>query len=199
MDINSILLTLIGAILGAFFSLIIPFVLYKKFVPKIKFADEISKGNPTTEDEIYNYRLKFRNVGKRDIFELNIYCVISIPNLRSAGTYQRVELNVSFNFKPILKRKDVQYHDCIVRICFNDDAMRTEFMRPIYSKEINEKAKNRELTLEDLLTIKTGAYLNFYISAHDILLGNKKMFESKPYTINDIKFGRYKYGELMVV
>lgn len=198
MDTNAVLLTLIGAILGALFSLIIPFILYKVFVPKIKFADEICKGPPTTANEIYNYRLKFRNLG-RDIFELNIYCVISIPNLRSVGTYQRVELNVYYNFKPVLKRKDGQYHDCIVRISFNDDRMRTEFMRPIYEDAIREKADKRELTLEDLLTIKQGTYLNFYISAHDKLLGNKKMFESKPYSIEDIKFGKYKFGELCVV
>ena len=77
--------------------------------------------------------------------------------------------------------------------------MLEEFTRPIYSEDINNKARNKQLTLEDLLGIKQSSYLKFYITAHDSFTGSKKVFESNPYTIENIKHGLYKYGGLYII
>ena len=89
--------------------------------------------------------------------------------------------------------------DALIRICLNDEQMRNEFMRPIYPKGIIHKAERRILTLEDILSITSSSHMKFYIIAHDRFTSSKKIFESSEYTINSIKHGFYKRGELYVV
>lgn len=69
--------------------------------------------------------------------------------------------------------------DALIRICLNDDQMKNEFTRPIYSQEIIDKAKKRILTLEDLLGITPSAYVRFYIIAYDRFTSSKKYLNQK--------------------
>ena len=102
------------------------------------------------------------------------------------STTHLVDINLSYNVKPLFKRrvkKGALNPDGLVRICLNDEQMIEEFTRPIYSTEINDKAKKELLTLEDLLGITQLSYIKFYIIAHDKFTGSKKVFESPSYTI----------------
>ena len=192
----------LGFILGCISSTLVSIAWYKIFVPKIKFADTICRYESTDQHEIYTYKIKFRNIGKRDIFEMYLYCTLFIPGLQRESTMHLVDINLSYNFKPLFKRRGKEgalNPDGLVRICLNDEQMIEEFTRPIYSTVINDKAKKGLLTLEDLLGITQLSYIKFYIIAHDKFTGSKKVFESPSYTINNIKHGLYKYGELYVV
>lgn len=192
----------LGFILGCISSTIVTVVWYQIFVPKIKFADTICRYESMDKHEVYTYKIKFRNIGKRDIFEMYLYCTLFLPDLQMKDSTHTVDINLSYNFSPLFKRrgrKGKLNPDGLVRICLNDEKMRDEFVRPIYCEEINQKAENNLLTLEDLLEITPTSYIKFYIIAHDRFTGSKKVFESSNYTINNIKHGLYKYGDLYVV
>ncbi|MBQ2901504.1 MAG: hypothetical protein IJE49_06600 [Agathobacter sp.] len=192
----------LGFVSGCIASAIVSLVWYKIFVPKIKFADTICKYDSMHEDEVYTYKVKFRNTGKRDIFEMYLYCTLFMPDLLMKDSVQIAELNVSYDFRPLFKKRKEKNNmnpDGLIRICFNDSDMMSEFARPIYPKKIRDKAEKKQLTLEDLLTITSTSYLKFYIIAHDRFTGSKKIFESPSYTSGNVKKGLYKSGELYVV
>lgn len=193
---------LIGFIFGCLSSGIVSIIWSNIFVPKIKFADTICRYDSMKNEEVYTYKIKFRNIGRRDIFEMYLYCTLFLPDLQIEGSTHTVNLNLSYDFAPLFKkrkgRKEIN-PDGLVRICLNDEQMLDEFIRPIYSNDINSKAKKCLLTLEDLLTITPTSHIKFYIIAHDRFTGSKKVFESASYTVNNVKHGLYKYGELYVV
>lgn len=192
----------LGFVLGCISSTIVTVVWYQIFVPKIKFADTICRYESMHEREVYTYKIKFRNIGKRDIFEMYLYCTLFLPDLQRKDNTHTVDINLSYNFRPLFKRRGKKGKlnpDGLVRICLNDEKMREEFVRPIYCAEINKKAEKSLLTLEDLLEITPTAYIKFHIIAHDRFTGSKKVFESSAYTKNNIKQGLYKFGELYVV
>lgn len=192
----------LGFIFGCISSGIVSLVWYKIFVPKIKFADSICRYESTDKNELFTYKIKFRNIGKRDIFEMYLYCTLFIPDLQIKDSIHTADINLSYNFRPLFKKRGKKGKlnpDGLVRICLNDEQMLEEFIRPIYPDEIKNKAEKRLLTLEDLLGIRQSAYIRFYIIAHDKFTGSKRIFESQSYTINDVKHGLYKYGELYVV
>ncbi len=191
----------LGFILGCLSSIIVSIFWYKILVPKIIFADSICKCR-LENNQGYEYKIKFRNNGLRDIFEMHLYCILSIPDLVIEGSTHTVDINLSYNFKPYFRRRGKNGKlglDGVVRLCMNDIQMLEECTRSIYPNDIIEKAKNRQLSLDDLIKIKGSSYINFYIIAHDKFTGSKKLFKSKDYTIEDIKHGLYKSGELYVV
>ncbi len=192
----------LGFIFGCISSGIVSLVWYKIFVPKIKFADSICRYESMDRHELFTYKIKFRNIGKRDIFEMYLYCTLFIPDLQIKDSIHTADINLSYNFSPLFKKrgkKDKLNPDGLVRICLNDEQMLEEFIRPIYPDEIRNKAEKRKLMLEDLLGIRQSAYIKFYIIAHDKFTGSKRIFESQSYTINDVKHGLYKYGKLYIV
>lgn len=192
----------LGFIFGCISSTIVSIAWYKIFVPKIKFADTICRYESTDKHEIYTYKIKFRNVGKRDIFEMYLYCTLFLPNFQMKDSIHTVDINLSYNFRPLFKKRGKRgmlNPDGLVRICVNDEQMLEEFTRPIYSTQINNKAEKGLLTLEDLLEITPLSYIKFYVIAHDRFTGSKKVFESPSYTATNINHGLYKYGELYVV
>lgn len=78
-----------GFIFGCISSGIVSLVWSKTLVPKIKFADSICKCEPMAKHELYTYKIKFRNIGKRDIFEMYLYCTLFIPDLQINNSIHR--------------------------------------------------------------------------------------------------------------
>lgn len=120
-------------VLGGLSSAAVSLIWYKIFVPKIKFSDTICRYSSTSEHEIYTYKIKFRNVGKRDVFEMYLYCVLFIPDLQIKENIHMVDINLSYNFRPYFKKRKEKGKlnpDALVRICLNDEQMRDEFKRP---------------------------------------------------------------------
>lgn len=195
---NSSIIT--GFLCGLLSSIIVSFVWYKLLVPHIKFTNKICRYKSTSKDDVYTYKIKFRNIGKRSIFELKLYCVLYLQNLKSQNYIHTVYLNLSYDFKPVFKSrgKKAVNPDGLVRICLNDTNTRNEFIRPLYSAEIQYKAFSGKLTIEDLLKINDNAYIIFYIIGFDAFSGSKRLFESKKYTIDDIHIGKYKKCELFI-
>lgn len=192
---------LTGFVFGIFASTIVAAVWPKLFLPSIKFSDKISKKESTENNEAFCYRIKFRNDGKRDIFELKLYSSIVLCDFPHNGSNHIINIKTSYCFNPIFKKRKsgkVTNPDALVRFVLNDEELKQELCRPIYPEYINVKAKNSQITLEDILSICPNSYIKIYIIAHDSFTGNKKIFESKKYTKNDILYGEYKIGELTI-
>lgn len=192
---------LTGFILGIFASAIVAAFWPKLFLPSIKFSDKISKKESTDNNEIFCYRIKFRNDGKRDIFELNIYSSIILCDFPHKGSRHIVEIKTSYCFNPIFKKRNFGKEtnpDAVVKFVLNNNELIQELSRPIYPESIKSKAVNGQITLEDILSISPNSYIKVFITAHDSFTGNKKIFESKKYTEKDIKFGVYKIGDLEI-
>lgn len=193
--------TLLGFVFGLLSSGIISLIWYKLLVPRVQFAKDISRSKATGNNELYTYTIKFRNSGRRDIFEMYLYCTLYLPNLFRKNLHS-VDIYLDYSFKPLFKkRKDGKKTntDGLVKFCLSDEHILSEFKRPVYSKKINRLAAQKSLTLETLLSIIPAAYMKVFIIAHDRFTGTKKIFESPEYRKENIKRGLYKKGELYVV
>lgn len=193
---------IVGFILGCLSLCAISIIRNMAFIPKIHFANDICKFLDPKNNGKWVYKIKFRNVGKRDVFDMHLFCTLYIPDLETVNSIHKISLNLGYDFTPLFKvrkRKGKINPDGLVRIRLNDEHMHKEFVRTMYPKDINNKATKGLLTLEDLLLISPSSYIMFYIIAHDKLSGRKKIYESPSYTIENIKQGIYKHGELYIV
>lgn len=193
--------SIIGFIAGCISSGLVSIIWNKLLVPKVEFASTVCKYNSMHQNDTYTYKIKFRNLGKRDMYDMSFYCILYMPDLNLKGTKPCANINVDYNFRPIFKKRgnNPEDTDGLVRICMNDRKMKEEFMRPIYPNDIRHKAERKLLTLEDLLGITKDTYLQFYVIASDGFSSSKKVFESSKYRLNDIRKGYYKLGEMYVI
>ena len=198
----SVIDILIGFVFGILSSTLVSAVWPKLFLPSIKFSNIISKKESTENNETFCYRIKFRNDGKRDIFEMKIYSTILLCDFPRSGSNHTINLKTSYCFNPVFKKRKSGKRtnpDAIVRFVLNDEELKKELRRPIYPEKIRIQAKKSLITLEDILSICPNSYIKIFIIAHDSFTGNKKIFESKEYTQSDIVYGEYKIGKLTVV
>lgn len=61
-----------------------------------------------------------------------------------------------------------------------------------FPKALHKKAKDKQLTLEDLLSLGSRAKLEMFVSGYDEFSGAWKVFSSKEYLLEDIINGRFR-------
>jgi hypothetical protein len=76
------------------------------------------------------------------------------------------------------------------------DDFKTNLM---YPDEIRQKAKKKELLLEDLLCLGSDAFLEINLFGYDEFSGSRKLFVSKRYRLQDIKLGKFRCSGMDVV
>jgi len=69
----------------------------------------------------------------------------------------------------------------------------------VFPDHIRDKARINALLLEDLLSLGERATIRYRVFCYDEFSGARRVFFSKPYTIHDIKEGRFKANGLDVI
>lgn len=101
-----LLSTLIGIPLGILSSLAAWWILFRYIVPKIEFSPHISKYH--FENLGTRYRIKFRNIGKRGIIDIEVFPILRIKGLNPElpDNWLNITLTTSLNNNHISSLKE---------------------------------------------------------------------------------------------
>ncbi|PIP37990.1 MAG: hypothetical protein COX19_15090 [Desulfobacterales bacterium CG23_combo_of_CG06-09_8_20_14_all_51_8] len=177
---------LIGIPLGILSSLAAWWILFRYIVPKIEFSPHISKyyfKNLGTR-----YRIKFRNIGKRGIIDIEVFPILRIKGLNPElpDNWLNITLTTSLNNNHISSLKE----DRIISLLPEDT---DKFKNPNFPDHIRKKYQSKGLNIEDLLSLDNKVKLVVQLFGYDEFSGARKMFISKPYTLKDIKPGTFDH------
>lgn len=175
---------IVSFLLGIVTSFIAWLLVFHFFVPKVNFSEKISKQVDSNSN--FKYRIKIENAGARSIYELNIYVKISIRglNIERKRNLEVTFLPVSFEgVIPIIEPVKKTRRRNLIKI---DPNKTEEFERDIYPYKVRNKVKNKQLLLEDLLSLGSEAWLELYIIGNDQFSGSRKVITSKKYFKQDI-------------
>lgn len=188
---------LVSCVTGIVSSFVTWWFLSHKVVPKIVFADSISKSKIDEAPEANTkYRFKFYNRGRRSLIDIKITARIRIKGLKDPKTWTATKLALDWSgdksYEVPLMRPN---SNLIYRFFINNVK---EFKNStIYPKQINEIAIKNELLIEDLLRLGDKAMLSIAVMGYDEFSGSRKVFISKPYHLKDIVEG--KFNKMKVV
>ena len=180
----SIILSFIIGVISSYF---VWWFLNKIITPHIQFSENISKQKSSEASSGRKYRVKLENAGRRDIIDVDISVKLTIRgglNSKRPNNLEITYLPCSFNGKiPIMKPAINEKRRSIIRI---DPNKKEEFIRAIYPKSIQEKAKEEKLTLDDLLELGSESYLEIIAMGYDKFSGARKVFVSKEFKKEDL-------------
>ena len=183
---------IIGVPTGIICSIIAWWILFRKITPNIEFSKYISRKIKNGKSVL---RIKFRNIGRRDIVDVygNVRLYIEGLNPKHPNLTRLVVLTLNLAGWPILT---VKGKSKISEITFKDI---NDFKTDSYPEHIRVKANDQTLTVEDLLFLGSSFKILITVFGYDSFSGARKVFLSKNYTMDDIKDGSFVPGTLKAV
>lgn len=177
----------LGIPLGVLASFVAWWIITRLVVPKVEFSPDISRTRYNGNLSGLNYRIKFKNCGRRDIIDVQVSVLVRVKGL-SKKTPKMIEiasLALESDRVPVIRAKGNR----IIQL----RPERTErFSKPIYGQEIYNKLRLGNLTLDDVLALGTEATVTVFVFGYDSWSGARKMYESSPYRAANIKQGPWK-------
>ncbi|MGD9994032.1 MAG: hypothetical protein AB7S69_12085 [Salinivirgaceae bacterium] len=185
---------LISVPIGAFSSLIAWWILNYCINPKIRFSEYISS---SIENSKSFYRFKFENASRRRMIDSEITAKLRIKGLLYSTNWEVIYLPIDNDRIPIIystKKGKHRFRE-VPRI-------ELELIDPKYFRilppDIKAKIENGNLLLNDLLKLALDSEIILIVSGYDEKSGAKKVFESKPYKIEDVVTGLFKKDSLEI-
>ncbi len=154
-------------------------------VPRVRFSEKISK--LPLDDGGYRYRIKYENPGRRAMLEVTLVARLRVPGIR-AGRHANIGI-ATIPMEGLTPRVPA-LREKTLRPTPELELQKTEFDRT-FPRDLVERAHRGGVSLEELLTFRTGVELFIYLFAFDEFSGSRTMFESKRYNVADIAEGEY--------
>jgi hypothetical protein len=189
-----ILSNLLGFVLGTISSFLSWWILFHVLVPKIVFCGFICKSPAADDSSGWRYAFQFANVGRRHLIDAQVSARLSTrTSAKVPWTNTLLVLDWAGATKvevPLVKNTGWLSY----RVHPNQVA---DFHRSAaYSDEIRQKAAAGTLSLEDLLSglaSEGKATLTATVAGFDALSGARRVFQSQPYTVADIRQGKFEF------
>lgn len=202
---NPLVAQVLGLVVGLLTSFFSWWVLFHWIAPVLSLSPYISK---TTDKSLpedaadasgVRYRLKYINIGRRAIVDLEIRAFIRIKGLDQAISWTVFDLRMNSDGDRINSfaridpfRKSKIRH--LVRLYPNGIINCT---RHPFPDHIRSKARERALLLEDLLSLGTAAELCVIASGYDEFSGARKV-QQFVYRHSDVRAGPFRNHSLEV-
>ncbi len=173
---------LLSFVLGFMASFLVWWLLQHRWIPKIKFAEELNKYQIPSGPFIY--RCAFINSGKRDIIDVEVIVRIGVNEFMGATGWAYHTIKTNASRIPVLspeKRRVVRLFDMREKLEFIDAP----------SKSLRDKVLACK-TLTEVLSLGKDATVQIHVFGYDSFSGTRRHFESKLYRKVDIRLGRYK-------
>jgi len=181
---GALLSTLVGVPFGIAASFAAWYIVFRGFVPKFKFSDEINKVPGLVAGEPPRYRVKFINVGWRDAIDVDVYSRLRIRNLSQVPEYLNTWTIVTLSSDTTHEPKVPKGGSRMVVLGLDETA---ELEKPMFKRALDGRAT----TLENLFSLGKEAELVVWVLAYDEFSGARKGFISKHYHLDDIREGRF--------
>lgn len=172
---------------------------FKISFTKVIFANRLAKPDNTLTDvrKLYGYRVRFANVGYRDLMEMTMVVKMSI----SEGVRDHIFfLDISdygeqsfITFLPGMITKKIKGRSNVRTFTiYPSESMQHELSKSKYPKEIRKMAKKGKVQFKDIFDLYgENVVIRIYIYGNDRTTGARKMFESQPYTKYNIEEGDF--------
>lgn len=205
---NPIISQFIGLAVGLFTSFFSWWVLFRWMAPKITLSNNIGKTKSSTpiehdEDKSgWRYRIKFENSGRRSVIDLQVRAYARIKGLYGpdSGIWESVKIPITTDGEDVYSiplMNPVRRSKIRVRMKFYLNKAEY-FRRPEFPPSIRDKAIQRTLLMEDLLSSGTAAELRVIVSGYDELTGARKVTE-RIYKLQNVKQGEFERKGLSIV
>lgn len=183
MDVVALFL---GVPLGVLASFAAWWIVTHWLVPAVEFSPHISRNEYSGNASGINHRVKFKNIGKREIIDLEVFAELRVKGLNPSlpGTIEVARLVIDDARMPFMKVEGT-------KIIALKPEQTERFDRPVYGESINSKRAQGLLTLEDVLSLNQTAVLVIYVFGYDRWSGARKLYTSVPYTLQDVRTGRW--------
>ncbi len=179
--LENIALLLLGALFGVGSSGAFWFLQSHCWVPKIKFSEELAEYVLKNDQSFF--QCAFKNVGKRDIIDLEIQVRVGIKGFLGAQgwAYHTIYSNASRvpELSPGKKRR-VRVYDTREPIEFLDAP----------SKSLREMVETCT-SLRDVLQLGDDAAVRVHVFGYDAFSGARKHFKSDMYRVSKIRKGTF--------
>jgi len=177
---------LIGLITGLIASFIVWYVLYHCIVFSLEFFPKIYKSKTDEIQSGYKYRIRLRNNGRREILDLELFAKLRIRGLsrHKPSIWRAIYIPIDDPRIPRLTCQKGTRKRFAVLLLISEIS---DSARRCLTLQLQEKCKNRELTLEELMQLGMQSTLEIIGFGYDSFSGARKIFESKTYTIQDIQ------------
>jgi hypothetical protein len=179
-----------GLVVGTAASFSAWWLVFHWIIPKVEFSSGISSVPRRSDSLRRSYRIKFANTGKRAMVGVEAFARLRIK-WDSSGNWTGYYLpfNSDGDRKYDVPRLE-RGANRILHLWINQvRAFRTANRFPM---EIRAKAKQKQLTLEDLLSLGVTATVQMFVSGYDEFSGARKVFASPVYALTDIRCGRFR-------
>ncbi len=175
---------LVGVPFGIATSFIAWFIVFRGIVPNFNFSQQINKIAGVNQGEMPRYRVKLKNVGRRNTIDVDVFARLRVRNLSQrpefSGTWTIVTLSSDTTHEPRIPRGANR-----VVVLNSEDT--PELSSPKFSTIL----AGRPPTLEVLLSLGDKAELVVWVLAFDEFSGARKSFISKHYQLADICEGKF--------
>lgn len=153
----------------------------------------------TNNRKNYGYRVRYANIGHRDLIELSIYAKLVIHGSeRNHIFFLDVSRSSKDAFVTILSRlsfknrKEGNY--CRTMTLYPSESMQNELTKIKYSENIRQIANNDVINFKDIFDeYGENVTIEIYVYGNDKTTGARRAFKSKCYTMYDIEEGDF-YG-----
>jgi hypothetical protein len=174
-----------GFLIGLLTSMITWHILFHRIVPSLEFFPAIYKKKTDENPSGYKYRIKFRNTGRREVLDVELFAKLRIEGLSPCEPqlWRAIYIPIDDTRIPriVSHRGNAKRIAIQLRVTDLDD-----FGKACLPPDIRAKCYSRTVTLEDLMNVGRNATLEIIGFGYDPFSGARKVFESQVYSATDI-------------
>lgn len=206
------MLFVLGLVLGMLFGVVASlaawWILYRGVVPKIGWSTGICR----TPGSQLEYRVKFGNLGRRDVVDVNVKCTMRIRNLDClpqgsprSSNYATIDIplrggtvdvlpragprDVPASVDPTQDRRSINRN----RVAHLLTSNISEFQARRLPSLLRERVLQHEMIpLEELFDQGDDAYIDFTFYCYDGYTGARRVQRSLKYRKDDVQVGRFQ-------
>jgi hypothetical protein len=181
---GALLSTLVGVPFGIAASFAAWFIVFRGFVPKFIFSEQISEIPGVSPEETPQYRIKIKNIGRRNAIDVDVFSRLRVRNL-----LHRPEFSATWTI--VTLTSDTTHEPRIPRGANRVVVLGLDNTPELSSTKFQAALNGRAPTLEVLLSLGEAAELVVWVLAFDEFSCARKAFISKHYQICDICKGKF--------
>ncbi len=175
-----------GLLIGFLASMAVWYVLFQRIVPSLEFFPAIYKTRTEETLSGYKYRIRFRNNGRREVLDLELFAKLRILGLspKEPTSWRAIYIPIDDPRIPRVAsqrgtKKRISFRLLVTQI--------NEAAKAGLPPEIRVKCDAKTVLLEDLMALGKRSTLEIFGFGYDSFSSARKIFESPVYTIADIE------------
>lgn len=173
-----------GFLLGIVASVIVWYVLEHLIVPRVEFLPVIYKSKTHENPSGYKYRIKFRNIGLREILDFELFAKLRLRGVSSTTNWRAVYIPIDDPRIPLIPSHRGSAKRLAVQLLVSEIP---DHAAAILPSGLRSARDNGSLTLEDLMALGNEGTLEIVGFGYDAFSGARKVFQSKVYGVGQVE------------